>query len=103
MKLIPMKEMLAMTKDAVNVALAPVRAAKIKAKAELAKAKLAEEIIDLDTKIQELCTSKEIDFDKLADMIDEVELREHRQVRFDEILKQLFPTGLDEAVAEEKK
>lgn len=94
MKLIPMKEMLKMTKDGINEALAPIRAAKLKAKAELAKAKLAEEIIDLDAQIQEHCTSKDIDFEKLGDLIDEVELREHRQERMDQILTQLFPEGV---------
>lgn len=98
MKLIPMKEMLKKTKDEINVALAPIRAIKIKAKAETAKANLAEEIINLNTEVQELCTSKEIDFHKLGDLIDEIELKEHRQTRINEIVAQLFPDGTEAEV-----
>jgi hypothetical protein len=38
-----------------------------------------------------LATSKDIDFDKIADKIDEIALLELRKSRFEEITAQLFP------------
>lgn len=103
MKLIPMAEMLKKTKEGINEAMAPIRARRIHARAVLAKANLDEEIADLETKIQEECTTKDIDFDKIASYIDEVEMREQRKERFDEIVAQLFPDGEDGAEESTKK
>lgn len=90
-KLKPFKELVAMSKEKIDEALAPLRASTAKAKATLKMAEIDEKIATLGQKIQEMSTSKEIDFDAIADKIDEIALLEHRKERFAEIVGQLFP------------
>ena len=93
MKLKPFRELIALSKEKIDEALAPLRASTAKAKATLKMAEIDEKIATLGQKIQELATSKEIDFDKMADKIDEIALLELRKTRFSEITAQLFPEG----------
>jgi predicted nucleic acid-binding protein len=87
----PFKELIALSKEKIDEALAPLRASTAKAKATLKMAEIDEKIAVLGQKIQEQATSKEIDFDAMADKIDEIALLELRKERFAEITKQLFP------------
>lgn len=91
-KLKPFKELIALSKEKIDEALAPLRASTAKAKATLKMAEIDEKIAVLGQKIQELATSKEIDFDAIADKVDEIALLELRKERFAEITRQLFPT-----------
>lgn len=91
MELKPYKEILAMTKEAVDKALAPIRAKKIKSKAALESSKIEEEIATLETEIQELCADKDLNFEKLLDKLDKVALLERRQKQYEKVVKQLFP------------
>ena len=91
MKLKPFKELIALSKEKIDEALAPLRARTAKAKATLKMAEIDEKIASLGQAIQELATSKDIDFDKIADKLDEVALLELRKTRFAEITGQLFP------------
>lgn len=91
MKLKPLSDLLAMTKDKLHEAMAPVRARKIKAQAELEQAKLDTELITLETEIQESFTGETIDFPKLMDKLDKVALLERRKKQYDKVLGELFP------------
>lgn len=89
----PFRELIALSKEKIDEALAPLRASTAKAKATLKMAEIDEKIASLGQKIQELATSKDIDFDAIADKIDEIALLELRKQRFAEITGQLFPEG----------
>lgn len=91
MKLKPYKEILKMAKEAIDDTLAPVRAMKAKKQAELEVAKMDAKIATQEAKIQEICTSKEIDFDKLITAQDELALMERRKKQFGKIIEELFP------------
>ena len=90
-KLRPFKELVAMSKEKLDVALAAPRAALAQKRAELKMAEIDEKIASLEQKITESATSKDIDFDAIADKIDEIELLGLRKKRFTQIVAQLFP------------
>lgn len=91
MELKPFVEMLAMTKEKIDAALAPLRARAVKSKADLEMTKLEELKIRLETEVQEMCIGKEIDFNKLLNKIDEYDLNERRLNQYKTVLAQLFP------------
>lgn len=91
MELKPFKELIAMSKEKLDEAMAPIRARQVRSKAELEKAKLDGEILSRETEIQEMCTSKDIEFTKLLDKLDDLALLERRREQYDEVLAQLFP------------
>lgn len=84
-------EIAAMTDEQRAIELAPKRAETTKKRCALKKAEIDEEIAALELQIQEGATEKNIDFDELADAIDQIALLELRKQRFDEIAAQLFP------------
>jgi hypothetical protein len=88
----PFKDLIALSKEKIDEALAPLRASTAKAKATLKSAEIDEKIAALGQRVQEMCSSKDIDFDAIADKIDEIELLELRQSRFTDLVAQLFPT-----------
>lgn len=91
MQLRPLSEILAASKEKLDEIRAPIRAKAAKAKAAMYEAKLENELADLENKLNDLATSKELDFEKMADAIDEMEIKEHRLARIQEITDQLFP------------
>lgn len=91
MELKPFKELIAMSKEKIDEALAPMRARAVKAKAELEMAKLEETRIKLEAAIQEMCVGKEIDFNTLLNKMDEYDLNERRLAQYGKVLGQLFP------------
>ena len=91
MKLKPFKEIIAMSKEKLNEALAPMRARKVKAQAEGKKADIDEKIIVIQSEIQELCVDKELEFDSLFSKLDEIALLERRKKQYDHVLAELFP------------
>lgn len=91
MKLKPFKEIIAMTKELKDAALAPVRARQVKTQAELKMAEIEEKIITKETEVQEMCSEKVIDFDKLLNKLDEIALLERRQRQYKKVLGELFP------------
>lgn len=93
-KLKPFAELIALSQEKLDAAMAPIRAMKAQSQAKVKVAEIDEKIVTLEASIQELATKKDIDFDKIADKIDELELLELRKGRFDEIVKQLFPKGV---------
>jgi hypothetical protein len=91
MKLISYKKALAMTKEAVDAAMVPIRARQVKKQAELEMSKLDEKILTLEVEVQELTTKHPLDFDKLFEKSDKIALLERRKRQFDKVLSELFP------------
>ena len=90
-KLTPYKDILKMAKEAIDDVLAPVRANRAKKQAELEIAKLDEKIASQEAKIQEVCSEREINFDKLIDSLDSLALMERRKKQFGKIIEEMFP------------
>lgn len=91
MKLKPYKELIALSKEKLDEALAPVRARQVKTQAELEMAKIDETLISTEARIQELCAQKQIDFPTLLRLMDECALAERRKKQYEKILVDLFP------------
>jgi hypothetical protein len=91
MKLLPFKDLIAMSKEALDSAMAPIRARQVRSQAELEMAQLDAEILTVEREVQEMCTEKKIDFGKLIDKLDKAALLERRKAKYDEVLQQLFP------------
>jgi hypothetical protein len=91
MKLTPYRKLLTMGREAVDATLAPVRAHSAKKKAELELAKLEERVATLDSELTTLCATKEIDFDKIIDKLDDIALVERRKKQFEKIIAEMFP------------
>ena len=90
MKLKPFKELIAMTAELKDKALAPIRAKQVQTRAELEMSKLDEQMVTLEANIQELCAKKEIDFNALIKAMDDLALAERRKKQFEKILAELF-------------
>jgi hypothetical protein len=91
MKLKPFADIIAMSKEKLSEALAPIRARKVKSQAELEMAKLDDELIRLEAEIQESCAKEEINFPALLDKLDKVALLERRKKQYTKVLGELFP------------
>lgn len=91
MELRPFKELIAMSKEKLNEAMAPIRAKQVQSQAQLEMAELEGKILTLETEAQELCIEKKIEFPKLFDKLDEIALLERRQEQYKKVLGQLFP------------
>lgn len=91
MQLKPFKELIAMSKEKLDEAMAPIRARQVRSQAELEMAKLDAEILTAEGKVQEMCAKKEINFPALLDQLDEVALLERRKEQYTSVLNQLFP------------
>jgi 3-isopropylmalate dehydratase small subunit len=91
MKLKPFKDLIAMSKEKLDEALAPIRARQVKTQAELKLAEIDEKIVTKETEVQELCTGKSIDFETLLKTLDDIALLERRKKQYDKVLSELFP------------
>ncbi len=91
MKLKPFAEIIALSKEKLSEALAPIRARKVRSQAELEMAKLDDELIRLEADIQEQCSKEDINFPNLLDKLDKVALLERRKTQYESVLAQLFP------------
>lgn len=91
MKLKPFKEMIGLSKEKLDEAMAPIRARQVRLQANLEQSKLESDIVGKETLVQEMLTSKTVDFPKLMDRLDEIALLERRKEQYDEVLAQLFP------------
>lgn len=85
------KELISMTKEKLDEAMVPLRVRAAKAKAEGEKVKLEQKMLELETKINDLCAQKELDFNKIADLMDDYDLAERRLSQVTKLVKQLFP------------
>ena len=91
MKLKPFKELIGLSKEKLNEALAPIRARKVKTQAEMKKSEIDEKIVVLESEVQEMCSQQEINFDSLFEKLDKIALLERRKKQYDKILSDLFP------------
>lgn len=91
MNLKPFKDLIAMSKEKLDEAMAPIRARQVKSKAELQLAELDAKILTKETEIQEMCSQRDIDLPKLIDKLDEVAIIERRKDQYAKVLAQLFP------------
>lgn len=92
-KVKPFVEVIAMTKEKLDEALAPIRARSARAKADMASAKLEESMVTLEREIHEACASKDIDFDfdKIIALIDRYDLTERKSKQIGKLIGDLFP------------
>ncbi len=91
MKLKPFSEILALSKEKLAEALAPIRARKVRSQAELEMAKLDDELVRLEVEVQEMCSKEEINFPALLDKLDKAALLERRKSQYEKVLEDLFP------------
>jgi hypothetical protein len=91
MKLRPYKELIALSKEKLDEALAPIRARRFKAQSELEKSKLETEQLEKETKVQEMLTNKEPSLPSILDCLDDIALLERKREQYDDLLGQLFP------------
>lgn len=91
MKLKPFAEIIALSKEKLAESLAPIRARKVRSQAELEMAKLDDELVRLESDIQEQCAKEDISFPSLLDKLDKVALLERRKAQYESVLSQLFP------------
>lgn len=91
MKLKPFAEVIALSKEKLAEALAPMRARKVRSQAELEMAKIDEELIRLEADVQEDCAKDSINFPALLDKLDKVALLERRKTQYTKVLSELFP------------
>lgn len=87
------QEILAMTKQGIDEALAPIRARAVRAKATVEVSKLEERLVALEREIQEECVKQDINFTKVLDKIDEYELAQRRVTQFNKLTDDLFPSA----------
>jgi hypothetical protein len=85
------KELVGMTKEKLDEALVPLRVRAAKSKAEGEIIKLEEQLIGLETKINEACAKKELDFNVISDLMDDYDLKERRLKQINELVAALFP------------
>lgn len=90
MALMKYKDILVLAKEKINEAMAPLRAREMRKKGELEACKLESTIAEKEQKIQELASKYPIDFDKLIDAIDDLELVSRRKDQFDKIINEMF-------------
>lgn len=92
MKLKPLAEILAMTKEGIDAALAPSRARAVRARADMAVATLEEKSVSLERQVFEACAKKDIDFNAVVDLMDEKALVDRRIEQLRAVVAELFPT-----------
>lgn len=91
MQLKPFKELIALSKEKLDEAMAPIRARQVQFRADLEMAKLDADILTKETLVQEMCTHKDIDLTLLLNRLDEIALLERRREQYVEVIGQLFP------------
>lgn len=90
-KIKPFKDLVSLTKEKLDEALVPLRVRAAKAKAEGEIIKLEETLIGLETKINESCAQKGLDFNKIGDLMDDYDITERRLLQIKELVAALFP------------
>ncbi len=90
MALLKYKDILTLAKEKISEAMAPLRAREMRKKAELEACKLDSTIAEKEQKIQEYAAEYPINFDKLIDAIDELELTSRRKEQFEKIIAEMF-------------
>ena len=90
MSLLKYKDVLILCKEKVKEAMAPLRAREMRKKGELEVCKIDSDIAEKEQKIQEYASEYPINFDKLIDALDELELTKRRKEQFEKIIGEMF-------------
>jgi hypothetical protein len=90
-KLKSFQELIAMSKEALDTALIPLRVEAAKNRAQGEVIKLKEKLLNLETRINEACAKKDIDFNSVGDLMDEYDLTERRLKQIEGLVTALFP------------
>lgn len=90
MGLLKYKDALVLCKEKIKEAMAPLRAREMRKKGELEICKIDSDIADKEQKIQEYASTYPIDFDKLLNAIDDLDLIKRRKEQFENIIEELF-------------
>lgn len=91
MKLPTYKEMLTMGKEKLEETMIPVRIKRARKQAELEVCDLEEKIATLESKLADLCSSKELNFKAIINSQDELQLLQRKKDQYENIVKQMFP------------
>jgi len=91
MALMKYTEIMALAKDKMKEVMAPLRAREMKVKAELELAKLDSKIMEEEQKIQEIASEYPVDFDRMINALDRVDLTRRRKKQFTTIINEMFP------------
>lgn len=91
MKLKPFAELIAMSKEKLDQAMAPIRARQVKSKAEMEMAQLDADLLTYETEVQEMCCERDINFKNLLAKLDSIALLERRKKQYQKVLSELFP------------
>lgn len=92
MELRPFKELIAMSKEKLDEAMALPRAKLVELNAKTEMAKLEGEIAKKNQEVQEIFTNKkDINFPTVMDTLEDIALLELRHARYETVLDQLFP------------
>jgi len=90
-KLKSFKELVSMTKEKLDEALLPLRIDAGRNKAQGAVITLKEKLITIETQLNEQCSQKELNFDKLTGLMDEYDLTERQLKQIEALVSALFP------------
>jgi hypothetical protein len=90
-KVKPFVEVIKMSKECLDDALAPIRARAARAKAGMVSASLEEELISLERQIHEACAEKELNFDRIINLINKFDLAERKKKQVGKLIDELFP------------
>ncbi len=90
MKLTPYRKILAMTKEAIDKTLVPIRSRQAKQQGELEMMKIEEQILTLESEIQGITVKHPLDYNTLLGKLDKVALLERRKKQFSRVIKELF-------------
>lgn len=90
MSLMKYQDVLVLCKDKIKEVMAPLRAREMRKKGELEVCKIDSKIAEKEQKIQEYGSTYPIDFDRLIDALDELELIQRRKEQFEKIISEMF-------------
>jgi hypothetical protein len=90
MALIKYSEVIKLAKEKINEAMAPLREREMKKKAELEIAKIEGFLAEKEQAIQELAAKYPIDYDKLIEALDDLDLTNRRKEQFTKIIAEMF-------------
>jgi len=90
MTLLKYNDVLTLCREKITAVMAPLRAREMRKKAELELCCLDARIAECEQQLQEFASEYPINFDKLIDAIDELDLTKRRRDQFDDIIAEMF-------------
>lgn len=87
------KELLSMTKEKLDDALLPLHVESARNRAQGEMIKLKERLLNLETRINEECAKKDINFNTVGDLMDDYDIAERRLKQIEDLVTALFPVA----------